>query len=157
MAAGDNLGVNPGSGATVAADAITRTGDASQSFAQFVKLLDGTDGSINALLVGTDGAARVKDIGVSTSAKNYALTLDTAAWSLVQQGGANLAGRTTVVIQNDSDVAFEFSFTGGATALGSGLKIPAGQSFEIGLADTLNCYVRPLSGTGKRANVIEAN
>lgn len=157
MAAGDNIGINPGTGASVAADLITRTGDAAASLAQFIKILDGTDGSINALLIGAEGAARVKDVGVSTSAKNYALTLDTAAWTLVQQGGANLAGRTTVVIQNDSDVFFEFSFTGGATALGQGFKIPAGQSLEIGLADALNCYVRPLSGTGKRANVIEAN
>lgn len=159
MASGDNIGINPGAGATVTADAVTRAGDAGISFAQMVKILDGTDGSINALLVGTDGAARVKDIGVSTSVKNYSFNADTTNWTIVQQGGSNLSGRTTVVIQNDSDVDFEFSFTGsGATpALGSGMKIRSGQTMEIGLADTVNCYVRALSGSGKRVNVIEAN
>lgn len=155
MAAGDNVGINPGTGTSIAADQITRTGDSAASYAQFIKILDGTDGSINALIVDSGGAARVKDVGVSTSAVNGALTLATGTWTPARVGASNLANRTILHVQNDSDVSFEIGFSNVA-ALGQGTKIPSGQSFSFNLADTLTMYVQPLSGTGKRCNIIEA-
>lgn len=156
MAAGDNLGINPGTGAAVTADLVTRTGDAAASLTQFIKILDGTDGSINALIVGTEGAARVKDVGVSTSAVNGMLTLNSGSWAAARVGGTNLAGRTILHVQNDSDVSFEVGFSN-VSPLGFGTRLPSGQSMSFNLADTLTLYVQPVSGASKRCNIIEAN
>lgn len=155
MAAGDNVGINPGSLAQVTADVVTRVGDSGPSLTQFIKLLDGTDGSINAAIVDSSGALRVMDAGIHTAAKNYAITLATGTWAQVNQAATNMANRTVVHIQNDSDVSFELGFASSG-ALGNGTKIPSGQSFAMNLGPAVTAYLQPVSGTGKRANIIEA-
>lgn len=151
MAVGDNVGINPGSVTQIAADQVNR--GEGISFAQFIKLLDGTDGSVNAAIVDAAGALKVIDAGVHTAAKNYALSLNTGSWTIVQSGGAPLAGRVTTHIQNYSDVAVEVAFTN-VGALGTGTIIPAGQSIALNVG-LLSIYVQPVSGTGKRVNIIE--
>lgn len=153
MPAGDNVGINPGSAARVAADLITRAGDSEASFAQFVKLLSGVDGSTNAAEVDAGGNLRVIEAGLRSAAKGYVINVGTSPVQ-VMQGGAILAGRKTMHLQNWSSVEIEVGFTATFT-LGTGTVIPAGQSMTLDFG-TIPVYVLAASGTTNRLNVIEA-
>lgn len=160
MAVGDNVAVNPGTGAAITADAVNR-GEGT-SYSQMVKILDATDGSINPLVVDSSGAARVADVGLRTSGvtkllalppRNAALTdTDIGTWTLAAAGAANLANRLDLLIFNDSDVRIRAAFAT-TTALQDGIPIPSGQTMYF--HGNINVYIQPeLGGAAGNKNAI---
>jgi hypothetical protein len=136
MAAGDNVGINPGTQANVAADAVTRPGDAGVSFAQFMKVLDGTDASVVAWVIEANGAARVTDSGITTSGDTKQLLIDPlnnadgGAGVGAYTGVGVMANRKTLLVFNDSDVRLRYAFATPKTAVNRGV-IPSGQSMRF--------------------------
>lgn len=143
----DNLNVNPGTGTPIATDEI-----AGVHF-QKVKLIDGTADSTNPLKVSASGAANVTDVGVNTAVSFYSLLLSTAIVA-VQTGGANLANRVFIHLQNDSDVAIEIHSNPAFTP-GTGTLIPAGMTAGFSFGPGITLYAAATSGTGKRLRVVE--
>lgn len=161
MAAGDNVGINPGTQANVAADAIVRTGDAGASFAQFMKVLDGTDGSIIAWVIEANGAARVTDSGITTTGETKQVLVDTTnngdagAGVAAVTGVGVMANRKTLLVFNDSDVRMRYAFATPKTAVNRGI-IPSGQSMRF--SGTLPVFLWAETGgagTSKSAIVTE--
>jgi hypothetical protein len=142
--------MNPGSGATVATD------DVAGKHYQRVKLTDGTADSENHAKVTAGGSLQVIDAGVSTAGQCFALSLGTTpvAPVAVQTGGANLAGRVFLQIQNNSDVNFEYNFAASWT-LGAGQLVRAGQDAGLTLGPGLTLYIRAVSGSAKDCRVME--
>jgi predicted ABC-class ATPase len=130
MPAGDNLGVNPGTVAQVSADSINR--GEGISFAQFVKLLSGADGSTNAILADADGAMYVKEIGVRSTGDTKRLLVDplnnadAGVGMKAAVGASTMTGRKTLYVFNDSDVRIRYAFATPKTAVDRGV-IPSGQ------------------------------
>lgn len=135
----DNLGMNPGTGATVATD------DIAGVHYQIIKIADGTPDSLNKLKVDSSGAVRTIDAGVNTAGQGFAINLTTAIVA-VQTGGANLANRVFLHIQNRGADDVEIGF-GAAFALGTGTIIPSGQSMGLAAGPGLTVYARAVAST----------
>ena len=135
----NNGTITPGVGLTVATDEIGGV------HYQRVKIMDGTEDSLNAMKVDSSGAVRVIDAGVNTAAQAFALALTTAVVA-VQTGGANLANRVFIHMQNRGAADVEIGFAPGF-ALGTGTIIPSGQSAGFALGPGVTVYARTVSAT----------
>lgn len=146
------VGINPGTGANIYADSVNM--GLGSAYVQYLKLVDGTAGGTNVVGVTAAGAMRTYDMGAHTSGKTYSLAANATTGVKVEAGGAPLANRVGLLIQNNSDVAIEWSFAS-STALGEGVLIPSGQSVSLRFGATLAVYVKSVSGTGKNVRVAE--
>ena len=129
----DNFTITPGAGATVGADEVTIAG--TPVLAQFVKLLDATDNSVNRLIINSDGSMQVNPVGVSTAIKQTALSV-TAAVALPAAALANR--RSLLIVNNSATVTLYIGATGVTTA--DGLPIGPGGSVQIDAGPTLTVY-----------------
>lgn len=143
----NNININPGSTTPVATD------DVGGVHYQRIKIVDATEDSTNPLKVSPSGAANVQDVGVNTAVSFYSLLLSTTIVA-VQTGGANLANRVFIHLQNDSDVAIEIHSSPAFTP-GTGTLIPSGMTAGFSFGPGITVYAAAASGTGKRLRVIE--
>lgn len=143
----DNVQINPGTGVAIATD------DVGGVQYQRIKLTDGTPDSSNHAVVDSSGALRTIDAGVNTSVRFFALALTTSNVP-VYTGGANLANRVFIHMQNDSDVPIEFH-NNVAFVAGTGTLIPSGQTAGFSFGPGITVYARAASGSGKTLRVIE--
>lgn len=135
----NNGSITPGVGLTVATDEISNV------HYQRVKIVDGTEDSVNPLKVDASGAVRTMDAGVNTAAQAFAMNLTTAVVA-VQTGGANLANRVFIHLQNRGADDIEIGFAP-AFALGTGTIIPSGQSAGFAFGPGLTVYARAVATT----------
>ena len=135
----NNATITPGVGLSVATDEIAG------NHYQLFKIVDGTEDSTNRLKVDSSGAVRVIDAGVNTAAQAFALAVTTAVVA-VQTGGANLASRVFIHLQNRGADDVEIGFAP-AFALGTGTIIPSGQSAGFALGPGVTVYARAVAST----------
>lgn len=143
----NNISVNPGTVTPVATDEVSGV------HYQRIKLVDGTEDSTVGVKATPSGALNVQDMGVNTAVSCYALLLSTAIVA-VQTGGANLANRVFIHLQNDSDVAIEIHNNPTFTP-GTGTLIPSGMTAGFSWGPGITVYAAAASGSGKRLRVIE--
>ena len=148
----NNVAVTPGSGVNIASDEVTFSGETAQ--VQYMKLMDGTEDSVNAAVVDADGNVHTIESGLRTAGDNIALTLAFGAWTKAAVTGTTMAARKSLLVFNDSDVRIRATFNN-ARGVTDGIPIPSGQAMPFDGA--LDVWLQPESGSGKIAIVAEVS
>ena len=143
-----SVSVQPASGTGVvpiATDAVTRDGQTED--VQIIKVMDGTPGSLNNLVVNADGSINVNQVGVSSAVKASAQSIGTAA---AQLASSPLANRRSILITNNSSTATLYVGDAAVTTA-SGTPVGPQQSLMLDAGPTVALYaIASAAGTDVR-------
>jgi len=151
MGVSDNLPITTGVGGTIASDEVVHGGVPAQ--AQIVKIFDATADSVNRWIIDNAGNGQVINAGLKGPGATNGLLLNTGSWIEAKVGVAVLVARKSLILQNLSDVAVNWTFDNSRT-LAQTHQIPSGQSATLDIGTT-PVYVQAASGSGKSLIVSE--